>query len=107
MRALIFFAAVSSCLFAQDQGQPAGKFYGPLATPWKVKLPVNSQAPLFNGLIVPKAKLIDLKRAPSKCAVPLTEMNLPPASALPMGALTPPANSAAPGGEAKLVLPPC
>ncbi len=107
MRTLLLFAIVSTGAFAQDQSQPSGKFYGPLATPWKVKLPVNPQTPLFNGLVLPKLKVIDLKAPAGKCAVPLVEMNLPPASKLPMGTITPPPDAAGQGGQAKTLLPPC
>jgi hypothetical protein len=105
MRALFLFAAISSRIFAQDQAPPAGKFYGPLAAPWKVKLPVNPQTPLFKNLILPQFKTI--QTPVTKCAVPLLEMNVPPASALPMATVAPPAHAAAPGGEAKSLLPPC
>lgn len=105
MRTLLLFAIVSTGVFAQDQPQQAGKFYGPLATPWKVKLPVNPQTPLFKTFVLPAIKIV--KAPAGKCAVPLLEMNVPPVSQLPMRAITPPPDAAAPGGEAKTLLPPC
>ena len=107
MRTILLFAIISTAVFAQDQPQPSGKFYGPLATPWKVKLPVNAQTPLFKGLVLPKFKILDLRAPIGKCAVPLLEMNVPPASKLPMGTITPPPDAAAAGVEAKTLLPPC
>lgn len=107
MRTLLLFAIVSTGVFAQEESPSSGKFYGPLATPWKVKLPVNRQTPLFKGLVVPKFKIVALKTPVGKCAVPLLEMNVPPAAKFPMGTITPPPDAAAPGGEAKTLLPPC
>lgn len=72
-----------------------------------MKLPVNPQTPLFNGLVLPKLKIVDLKAPGGKCVVPLVEMKVPSASQLPMGVITPPPNAAAPGGETKTLLPPC
>lgn len=105
LSALLLLASASHSVFAQDQPQPSGKFYGPLGTnSWTFKPPVNPHV---------NPQKFFLKAAPTpagavlKCAVPLLEMNIPSGTNFVIGTITALKDLAAPGREAKNVLPPC
>lgn len=109
MRTFCFIlgVALTGQLFAQDQGKPYGRFYGPLATgDWKAKPPALP-TPL---------ELEKLRRAfPSPppewskthCAVPLTEMVIPGDVHFTAEVLQPDMQRMAPMPEAKLFAPAC
>ena len=98
MRALCLLLLFSGALFAQDQPQPSGKFYGPLAThSGTFKPPTNP--PKFVFKVPPEPPV-------AKSAIQLVEMNIPSGTNFVIGTITPKDPLAA-GSEGKSLLPPC
>jgi hypothetical protein len=99
MRTLCGLLLLSGGLFAQDQAQPSGKFYGPLgANPQAPKLRLNPPKYAFKVTPMPPT---------TRCAIPLVEMNIPSGTNFVIGSVTPPTDPLAAGSEARNLLPPC
>jgi hypothetical protein len=104
MRILCALLLCTGALFAQDQPQPSGKFYGPLGNnSWKFNPPANPQKVLPRQLLLRAAP----NAAGLQCAVPLVEMKIPSRTDFVIGTTTPPKDLAASGWEAKNAIPPC
>jgi hypothetical protein len=105
MRTLCVLLLLCTPSFAQEQPQPSGKFYGPLSTnSWTFKPLTNPQKYLFKGPVPVKGAPIP---AITRCAIPLVEMNVPNGTNYVIGSVTPAKDLAAPGWDAKSLIPAC
>jgi hypothetical protein len=110
LTAILLFAGLGTGLSAQDQPQPSGKFYGPLANhSWTAKPLPNAQQQeglrkLASKFFSPRETLIV---DTSKCAIPLVEMSIPKDTTFEIGTIVPPPDRAEASSVAKSLLPPC
>jgi hypothetical protein len=105
MRTLCALLFLSAGLFAQDQTQPqpSGKFYGRFSMPpWNFKSPASP-----SPYAIPQVIKVTPGKSVERCAVPLTEMKIPSGTNFVIGTVTPSADAAEAGAQAKSVLPVC
>jgi hypothetical protein len=104
---MMFLAlAMANDVFAQDQAEPSGRFYGPLVSgAWAAKTPQVTGQKLFHG-VLPRT-VVQPQPATSPCSVPLLEAQIPKDGHFTIRQLSPQMDKLAPMPQAKVPAPSC
>jgi len=95
---VVFLLAMANQAFAQEQPEPAGRFYGPFVSgKWPTQAPQNG---------VPRPIMVAPESAPAACSVPLLEAQIPKDTNFTVRKIVPRMDALEPMPRVK-GLPPC